>query len=351
MKKEEVINEINVSGKVFYVYGLICFNEKPFYIGMGQKYRLFDHEYGVKNEVNTLKKEMLLENLSIESLSYEIYSFFDNRPDTIKLEKELIKYYGRLDINTGILTNRSSGGEYPTEFSDETKAKLSTIKTNFYKDNPDALINRSIYVKQWIKDNPEKFNLMQKLATEAKQLPENREKHRISQLEYIKNNPDEFQKTINKTHITRRTPAARKRNSDAQIKYHKQPGSKEKNSASQLKWRSERPEDAKHMQELSTIGKRTPEARKKNSESRSIYIKNNPDKEKQRLEKMKQTMLDPEYRERNKQKQIIAHKKRHDVIDRCKQIIKDNNINEVLPDGRKGIKIFKEFEMHLLSLI
>ena len=40
-------------------------------------------------------------------------------------ERFYIKHYGRQDLGTGILINRSAGGEGEQELSDETKAKLS----------------------------------------------------------------------------------------------------------------------------------------------------------------------------------------------------------------------------------
>jgi hypothetical protein len=42
----------------------------------------------------------------------EIIEYFDSAEDAFKKEEELIKHYGRLDLGTGTLFNKSNGGKY-----------------------------------------------------------------------------------------------------------------------------------------------------------------------------------------------------------------------------------------------
>jgi len=64
------------------------------------------------------------------------------------MEEELIKYYGRIDINTGILCNLTSGGTGCKEFTHDTgKHSKQSIKDIIVEYEPD-LINTVTKVKQ-----------------------------------------------------------------------------------------------------------------------------------------------------------------------------------------------------------
>lgn len=97
----------------FYVYQLRREDsELPFYIGKGNGLRKDDHfkEHSLKrvSYKNGILKKCINENITVHS---EI--LIDNLTDSesLLLEIELIKKYGRLDNKTGILANHTDGGD------------------------------------------------------------------------------------------------------------------------------------------------------------------------------------------------------------------------------------------------
>jgi hypothetical protein len=264
MKIKEVKQIISKHKYKHYVYGIISPNGNPFYIGKGQKFRLQYHLVEALNTDNQNLKLNIIRGLvnSNKRLTYKLYGFYKTDEYALDVEKFLILYYGRIDLNTGILTNLTDGGG-PRNCSSISIEKLRSS------------------IKNYISNHPEEHKSYQKHATEGKRLPENREKYRQSQLDYMKTFPEEHAKHLAKTHKTRRKPENRKANSNRLKEYFKKPGAKEK----------------------------------------------------------------------NRQAQLLVHKRKRLVINRCKQILKDNKINEILPSTAKGIKVFEEFEKQLINLI
>jgi hypothetical protein len=108
----------------YYVYAYLRKNGTPYYIGKGirgrawgkHRYKIKDSEYlsGIQEPKNNTKIVILESGLS------EIGAF--------ALERRMIRWYGRIDSKTGILRNRTDGGEGSVGSikSDETKKKMST---------------------------------------------------------------------------------------------------------------------------------------------------------------------------------------------------------------------------------
>ena len=82
----------------YYVYSYLREDGTPYYIGKGKLKRAWVKHRGEVHPPNDHSRIQI-----IESNLYEDQAF--------KLEKELIKRYGRKDNNTGILRNKTDGGE------------------------------------------------------------------------------------------------------------------------------------------------------------------------------------------------------------------------------------------------
>lgn len=72
----------------------------PYYIGKGKEYRAWDRKHSVSVPKDMSKIVLIQENLS--------------DTDACLLEREMIQKWGRKDLGTGILLNRTDGGEGPS---------------------------------------------------------------------------------------------------------------------------------------------------------------------------------------------------------------------------------------------
>lgn len=108
---------------IYYVYAYLRSKDStiaskgtPYYIGKGSNGRAYSKQHSVSLPTNKANIVFLETNLS-ENKAFEI-------------ERFLIAYHGRKDLGTGILLNRTDGGEGASGCirSEETKAKMSAAR-------------------------------------------------------------------------------------------------------------------------------------------------------------------------------------------------------------------------------
>jgi hypothetical protein len=105
----------------FYTYAYLRVDRTPYYIGKGQKNRVYRKRKGGINPPKDKSRIIFLkQNLKEEeAFKHEIY---------------MIAVFGRKDLGTGILHNRTNGGEGPSGMvhSEETRDKISKANKGKY---------------------------------------------------------------------------------------------------------------------------------------------------------------------------------------------------------------------------
>ena len=116
--------------KIFYTYAYLRSKTSrtaeagtPYYIGKGHGNRAYGHHRRTPVPKDKSKIIILKENLSEQ----EAFAY----------EKELIKFYGRKDLGTGILMNWTDGGEGTSNPSQETRRRMMESKADYFKERPE----------------------------------------------------------------------------------------------------------------------------------------------------------------------------------------------------------------------
>jgi hypothetical protein len=114
----------------YYVYILYDENNQPFYVGKGLNGRWSVHEKEARLSTRETPTLAFIRSMHARGFSVRMRKAAQGLTavEAIALERKLVAKYGRINIGTGILTNRNRGGGGTTECSDETRSKLSKLK-------------------------------------------------------------------------------------------------------------------------------------------------------------------------------------------------------------------------------
>lgn len=146
------------------------FNYEPFYVGKGKGYRFRRHvtNYEIDWNYNTIKNGKIkhLIEAGIDPLKYVVfYKENISKEEASKIEQEIIKTLGRINNNTGILSNMTDGGEGWTNAVSPFKGK--TYEQIYGIKKADKL--KEVRRKKLIGNNYGVVNKGKKMSTEQKE--------------------------------------------------------------------------------------------------------------------------------------------------------------------------------------
>lgn len=131
-----------------WIYKNHTFYYKPFYVGKGTKNRENEHlrpyMLNKKSYKNSVIKS-IIKKTGESPIHYRLYENISNE-ESISIEKDFITHFGRLDNNSGILTNCTDGGDGANNFSIEVLKKVGN--------KPKKIFQYSLsgeFIKEWDK--------------------------------------------------------------------------------------------------------------------------------------------------------------------------------------------------------
>jgi hypothetical protein len=155
----------------FYTYAYLRKDRTPYYIGKGNKNRIYvKHQKGIMIPKDKSRIIFLKQNLTEE--------------EAFKHEKYMISVFGRKDLKTGILYNKTGGGEGHSNPSSETiEKRVKHLRGKLHSENTKQKISNTVKGRSnfWLRGIPRNEETKQKISEATKGILRNEEtKRRIS---------------------------------------------------------------------------------------------------------------------------------------------------------------------------
>lgn len=310
----------SISRAKFYVYILSKPSGEPFYVGKGCGRRVFSHEREAK--LNTRMSHKLNVIRKIWQDGGKVLTTFDSfhfsSESASNREIELITTIGRLDIGTGPLTNKTTGGDgvlplAPNAERDRSKKSAETRR------RPDVRQHNAKQQREWHKNNPaaskesvgrviegrrkwqEKFPLLAAAARSnlAKALgsPETRKKLSASRRRYQQEHPEAEAIRIDKLRKALSDPVVAEKARKSRRAAMHTPEYIAKTNAARARWRQENPAaEAARIEKLRLYSKSDENRKRVSEQSKKLHA--DPVLKQRHRKQMKALWADPEYKAR-----------------------------------------------------
>ena len=154
----------------YYTYAYLRKDGTPYYIGKGKNYRINSKQRNIKKPRDNSRIIFLKQNLTEEH--------------AFKHEKYMIAIFGRKDLGTGVLHNRTDGGEGNSgrTLNEKTKKKIgeaNKISLKGRKIPEEVRQKQSNTWKEKLKNNPRPMSFYEKnLKKMAERNKNDKEKHK-----------------------------------------------------------------------------------------------------------------------------------------------------------------------------